>query len=264
VPGRKLRIASARHDQPWCYTGERGTQAACTTRPAPGSKSAPFIVPQRPDQFVHQRPLETMPRSARRWRPISASPRQSRYSKLPSSTTKTVASPAAPVPRCPYGYEATQNVAGHAFAPGAERLRTEAAPESRVNPAYLRGARRCWARFGVGAPRGTPADIVVICGCSASGWSAIRSGSKGGPAQACLRGAGPPHKRTTRGRVGPSFLLALHRAAALLPFGAAADGRADAARAGRYLTTTERSSCAAALSGKRLQTSSIPNIGMPR
>jgi hypothetical protein len=45
----------------------------------------------------------------------------------------------------PYGYEATQNVAGHAFAPGAERLRTEAAPESRVNPAYLRGARRCRA-----------------------------------------------------------------------------------------------------------------------
>ena len=43
------------------------------------------------------------------------------------------------------GYEATQNVAGHAFAPGAERLRTEAAPESRVNPAYLRGARRCRA-----------------------------------------------------------------------------------------------------------------------
>ena len=83
-----------------------------------------------------------MPRSARRWRPISASPRQSRYSKLPSSTTKTVASPSAPVPRCPYGYEATQNVAGHAFAPGAERLRTEAAPESRVNPAYLREARR--------------------------------------------------------------------------------------------------------------------------
>ncbi len=46
-------------------------------------------------------------------------------------------------------------------APGAERLRTEAAPASRVNPAYLRGARRCRARFGVGAPRGTPADIVV-------------------------------------------------------------------------------------------------------
>src|SRR6266511_660622 len=53
-------------------------------------------------------------------------------------------------------------------------------------------------------------------------------------------------------------------AAALLLFGAAADGRADAARAGRYLTMTERSSCAAALSGKRLQTSSMPNIGMPR
>jgi hypothetical protein len=52
--------------------------AACTTRSARGSKSAPFIVPQRLDQFVHQRPLETMPRSARRWRPISASPRQSR------------------------------------------------------------------------------------------------------------------------------------------------------------------------------------------
>ena len=46
-------------------------------------------------------------------------------------------------PRGPYGYEATRNAAGHPFALGAERLRTEAAPESPVNPAYLRGARGC-------------------------------------------------------------------------------------------------------------------------
>jgi hypothetical protein len=43
-------------------------------------------------------------------------------------------------------YEATRNAAGHAFAPGAEKLRTEAAPEFRVNPAYLRGASRCRAK----------------------------------------------------------------------------------------------------------------------
>jgi hypothetical protein len=36
-----------------------------------------------------------------------------------------------------------RNVASHSFALAPKRLRTEAAPDSRVNPAYLRGARRC-------------------------------------------------------------------------------------------------------------------------
>jgi hypothetical protein len=54
-------------------------------------------------------------------------------------------------------------------------------------------------------------------------------------------------------------------AAAVADFGATAGaGRAAAARAGRYLTMTARSTFAMAESGRRFQTSSLPSSGMPR
>src|SRR5262249_11206606 len=86
-----------------------------------------------------------------------------------------------------------------------------------------------------------------------------------GPRDAGVGGAPRGHERIV-GR-GAAYLAECYCAAALLPFAAAAGaGRAEAAgaRAGAYLATTERSSCAMALSGKRFQTSSMPSSGMPR
>ena len=71
-----------------------------------------------------------------------------------------VGEPPLPVTRRRHLRTATKlprNAAGHAFAPGAERLRTEAAPEFRVNPAYLRGARRCRAK-----PLARAADFITV------------------------------------------------------------------------------------------------------
>jgi hypothetical protein len=62
-----------------------------------------------------------------------ADPAHSRRGDLP----KDIQGPITSV-----GHEANRNAALSAFEK-AERLRIEAATESRVNPAYLRGARRC-------------------------------------------------------------------------------------------------------------------------